>query len=583
MWKRNSAKKAECTASEEEWNDSFSQEDSSQISDSSCPSVHISSNESVDETEERWIERIKQVGIPVERHEFEKKFEELGMLGKGAYGHVCVVSEKATGRNFAMKRVDVPLNPSWLHNSGDNFSPPSTVDISTESSSPPLTQSLIHASSSSSTSSGYNSGYTGRRDPVFEKLAPRLLREVHAMASLGHHQHLVKFYTAWLEVKACAPKPSKKTRSCTTDGAEESSFSDSEAFLKSSTEIRSVKNEHESASSETLSDVMTDLKATITIDNSSRLSNLSETTSPSEMDSSSNTTGFFHWNGGHSQLVKSGNRLVVKNRPLPTTHILTLFIQMELCSSESLHSWLRNPARLSVDRKVSLQLFSQLLSALTHMHEKGFFHRDIKPDNLMMVFDSIRREPTLKLGDFGLSKQLDPLEPVIASDPPSASVAGSKASTKGGAGAKIACEVNEFSSEPSEPILSSMELIRHTQGRGTAMYMAPELWSGKRYDEKVDVYAAGIVLYELFHCFTTGSERIASLQRLKEERDVGEHLEQKHPEVARLVLAMTHPDPDKRPRAIDILSHPAFAAFQLVDARRIIIESDGESEEEDIL
>lgn len=580
MLKRSSVKEAEWTAGDDEWCDSFTTEDSSLKSDSSCPSVIISSNEKIDETEELWIGRLSEIGIPVERSEFETKFEEIGTLGKGAYGSVCMVKEKATGRTFAMKRVDVPLNPSWLRKGGHKYAQPSSPEFTPPSSpsSPPATPlDLVHVSTSSALPSSDSSPTGEARDPIFDKLAARLLREVHAMASLGHHQHLVKFHYAWLEVKACAPKATKKPDvSVETNG---SSLSGSGSFLRDSHAFNSIKNDRSSDSGTSPEDLFPTRSAK-SKSFSTDVSDHSEDTSSSSIDTSGFSKDFVDWNGGRAQLVKSGNGFFKAPCPLTKTHNLTLFIQMELCSSESLHSWLRSPERSFVDRNLSLRLFSQLMSALSHIHENGFFHRDVKPDNLFMLHDPLRREPVLKLGDFGLSKRLPSadLESLLNTSP--SSLSESQKLVKDMEAEEVEDEVDEFSAPSAELSLQVMELIRHTQGRGTAMYMAPEVWNGRRYDEKVDVYAAGIVLYELFHCFGTGSERIVALTKLKEERDVGERMERDYPDIARVVLAMTHPDPECRPHATDITKHLALATKGRTNGRRVVVESDGESEEE---
>lgn len=577
MLKRNSVNEADWTACDDEWRDSFSADDSSLKSDSSGPTVIISSNERIDETEELWIQRLSEIGIPVERREFETKFEEIGMLGKGAYGAVCVVKEKATGRTFAIKRVDVPLNPAWLRKSPHKYSQHSSPETSPSTSPPTCSMDLVHVSSSTAYPNGSTSPTGEARDPIFEKLAPRLLREVHAMASLGHHQHLVKFHASWLEVKACDPKVTKKTDFSTDTN--DSSFSGSETILQDSHNFNSLKNDRSSGSG-TSPEELFRTKSEKYKTFSTEVSDHSEETSTSGVDTSGFSKDFLDWNGGRTQLVKSGNRILKSSRPLPKSHHLTLFIQMELCSSESLHSWLRSPERSFVDRNVSLRLFSHLMSALAHIHKNGFFHRDVKPDNLFMVHDPIRREPMLKLGDFGLSKRLpsDDLETLL-NGAPSTGPDNLKL-IKSVEIEKTECEDEDLSVESAEFSRQVMELIRHTQGRGTAMYMAPEVWNGRSYDEKVDVYAAGIVLYELFHCFGTGSERIVALTKLKEERDVGERLERDFPDIARVVLAMTHPDSECRPRAVDITNHPAFATIRQFGGRRIVVESDGESEEE---
>lgn len=86
-----------------------------------------------------------------------------------------------------------------------------------------------------------------------------------------------------------------------------------------------------------------------------------------------------------------------------------------------------------------------LVDAVRYCHELGIVHRDIKPENLLLT----TRGPDgiLKLADFGISKIL------------------------------------------SEEMLST--------NCGTPIYMAPEIWGGKSYNEKVDMWSIGIVMYFL--------------------------------------------------------------------------------------
>lgn len=93
-------------------------------------------------------------------------------------------------------------------------------------------------------------------------------------------------------------------------------------------------------------------------------------------------------------------------------------------------------------------LAQHLLMALEAIHDKGVIHRDLKPDNIMIV----KREP--KLIDFGLAK-------------PTANFGGGAAGTS------------------------------HTYLAGTPNYMSPEQWGGLRdVDEKTDIWALGITLID---------------------------------------------------------------------------------------
>ena len=91
-------------------------------------------------------------------------------------------------------------------------------------------------------------------------------------------------------------------------------------------------------------------------------------------------------------------------------------------------------------------------------HEAGVVHRDLKPANV-----KVRADGTVKVLDFGLAKAL---EPSVPDDAPSSS-------------------------------LASAAVTQIGLAIGTAAYMSPEQARGKVVDKRTDIWAFGIVLYEM--------------------------------------------------------------------------------------
>jgi serine/threonine protein kinase len=107
----------------------------------------------------------------------------------------------------------------------------------------------------------------------------------------------------------------------------------------------------------------------------------------------------------------------------------------------------------------ALVLVRQLLDALEHAHGRGVVHRDLKPDNLLVTLAGAAADPfeRLKVLDFGLVKLLDDAAAIVGGE----------------------------------------RLTRTGIAFGTPAYMAPEAALGRALDRRVDLYAVGVILFEL--------------------------------------------------------------------------------------
>lgn len=126
------------------------------------------------------------------------------------------------------------------------------------------------------------------------------------------------------------------------------------------------------------------------------------------------------------------------------------FLVMDLLEGVSLSAVLQSDQYLPVER--SLRIFMQVCEGLAHAHEKGVIHRDVKPNNLMLV-KYIGQSDFVKIVDFGIAKLALPGE---------------------GEG---------------------NDLTQTGEIFGSPMYMSPEQCRGKELDARSDIYSTGCVLY----------------------------------------------------------------------------------------
>ena len=120
-----------------------------------------------------------------------------------------------------------------------------------------------------------------------------------------------------------------------------------------------------------------------------------------------------------------------------------LFMVLEYVRGETLDNILQRRGALPSEE--AIPVFSQVLDGINHAHELGIVHRDIKPANMMLT-----EKGTLKVLDFGIAR-----------------------------------------------LLGSARMTRAGNIIGTLEYMAPEQVKGAETDGRSDIYALGMMLYEV--------------------------------------------------------------------------------------
>jgi serine/threonine-protein kinase len=184
------------------------------------------------------------------------------------------------------------------------------------------------------------------------------------------------------------------------------------------------------------------------------------------------------------------------------------YLVMELVEGPTLATRVKAGA-LTFDE--ALTVARQIADALEAAHEKGIVHRDLKPANI-----KVKPDGTVKVLDFGLAKMAQ-----------AAVVAGS----------------------PEESPTLTMEATRAGQILGTASYMAPEQARGKTVDKRVDIWAFGVVLYEMLtgrRLFTGETTSDILVAVLKEEPDWN----RVPAKVLRLLKSCLEKEPNRRLRDI---------------------------------
>jgi len=143
------------------------------------------------------------------------------------------------------------------------------------------------------------------------------------------------------------------------------------------------------------------------------------------------------------------------------------YLVTELVEGETLRDWFKRG--LPVER--SLEIARQVLEALRAAHRAGIVHRDLKPENVMVRFDGY-----VKVLDFGLATRAPAFRVLqVESD----------------------ATTDMTLVEPNNEDVSNERLSRPGQILGTVAYMSPEQIQGKEIDERSDLFAFGIIFYEM--------------------------------------------------------------------------------------
>ncbi|KAL5471354.1 hypothetical protein EMCRGX_G029461 [Ephydatia muelleri] len=209
-----------------------------------------------------------------------------------------------------------------------------------------------------------------------------------------------------------------------------------------------------------------------------------------------------------------------------------LFIQMQLCRKDTLKDWLSSNVANRSGRE-AMHFFEQVLDAVEYIHNRGMIHRDLKPTNIFFSLDG-----SVKVGDFGL----------------------------------VACNTAEVVHGSYVALKSLQEDHKHTGNIGSHFYMSPEQMNALKYNEKVDIFALGVIFFELHHPFRTEMERAKVLEDLKKCK-FPQGFRNDAPTLVQFTEWLMVINPAKRPSAKEIANSKLFAELRsLVSTTLLALE-----------
>jgi serine/threonine protein kinase/tetratricopeptide (TPR) repeat protein len=170
--------------------------------------------------------------------------------------------------------------------------------------------------------------------------------------------------------------------------------------------------------------------------------------------------------------------------------------------------------------RARLELFGQVCAAVQHAHQKGIIHRDIKPSNVMVV--SHDGTPVVKVIDFGVAKAI------------------------------------------GQQLTDKTVYTQFAQFIGTPLYMSPEQagQSGIDIDTRTDIYALGVLLYELLTGMTPfDKERLSNAS---------------YDEIRRIVREEEPPKPSTRLSTLNDLACSTLSAQRQSNSRELSLLLRGE-------
>lgn len=329
----------------------------------------------------------------------------------------------------------------------------------------------------------------------------KIINEIDIISKL-EHTNIVRYYFSWAEPLIFINKLTKKLikKTCSLSqlnfNGEVNGLVNKPRQLILNTSLSRLKSIKDLGSASSYNDVNS-ISSSSDLESSnsypSQLSKSNETLDSGEQQISQyQTENFLENKNKTDQLViasKYSNQLVTlndkieifrKNYQQSNGLSFIFYLQMEYCSQGSLDKYLISRPKVVYDE--SLNILKQLVNGLKYLHQNSIIHRDLKPNNIFI------KDQTIKIGDFGLA----------------------------------VLEDDNYKLEDDE---------------GCLIYNDPN--NKDQNDKSNDIYALGVIIFELFYFFPTTMERYQILPNLTSE--IIDQYFEKLPEIGKLIKGCLDP------------------------------------------